>query len=417
MSNISIVTSGGGSLTINSTPITGATGKILWDDAGQLQEVTIGANLTFSGGVLSATTGAGIVVNTTTITGGTSGHVAYDNAGTFGEASQFNIISGQPNVLLGQAYLYNGLHAIFEVPNVSGDNWFEGEAGNFSVTGARNFGTGSGALLSLTSGIGNVAVGTDALRSNLTGNYNTAIGDQALYNSNGGGSVALGQQALFSCTTGGTMFAIGTRALASVISDSNHIAIGAFALSNLTGSNICVAIGGLTNNVSGSYNVAVGFALQSLHTGSQNTGIGVSAFTNGEGSDNTCIGFNTFTGASGAGNNMNVAIGSSCAQHISAGSNNTWLGSWDNGAPVPISNTVMISTGTTLQLDFGLTAAGWTFASLNTPGLMTTNASGTVAIANAAPAATVAANFAASNRIQVNIGGTTYYIPADTVAW
>jgi hypothetical protein len=400
----------GGSLTINTTPITGATGAILWDDTGFLQEVTIGSGLTFSGGTLTATG-----------TGNPSppvNSVQYDNAGAFGGAANFSISGGLPNVPSAMSYLCNNQNALYVVPNIAGDNWFEGGAGNTTLTGGGNFGTGQSALSSLTNGQNNAALGNLALQSLTSGQQNTAFGDGALQNATTAlGNTAIGFQALQSVTTGQNNFAMGKFALQSITTDGGHVGIGGGVMTHLTTSAANMAIGGLAlgNNVTGGSNVAIGTgALQGIVTGTQNVGIGDSTCAINDTSNNTLIGY----GAGSflvANNNNNTLIGWQCGQRAQ-GSNNTWIGGYNVNLP-GITSTITLATGGTLQLDFGITAAGWTFASLNTPGLMTTNASGTVAIANSAPAAAVPASFSATNRIQVNIGGTTYYIPADTVAW
>ena len=406
---------GGGTLTINSTPITGATGAILWDDTGILQEATIGSGLSFSGGTLTATGGAGNPsppLNS----------VQYDNAGAFGGAANLSITGGGlPNVPAAMAYLCNNEKAIFVVPNANGDNWFEGGAGNTTMTGYGNFGTGQNALSATTNGFQNCALGNFSLSLLTGGSQNTAFGNGALGSTTTGiGNTAIGQQALYRLTTGQQNFAMGIFALSNITTDNGHVGIGGNAMSLLTGTtsaNIAIGSQALNNIVSGTgENVCIGSgAAETLTTGSSNTCIGhfPFAFSLTTGTDNVGIGARAGLGNAGS---FNVFIGSTCGQSTGSGSNNVWLGSYP-GTGIP-SNTFVLSLGSNnLQLDFGITAAGWTFAALNTPGLMTTNASGTVAIANAAPAAAVPASFSATNRIQLNIGGTTYYIPADTVAW
>ena len=412
MSYITIAGTGGGSgpLTINVTPITGATGAILWDDTGVLQEITIGPGLSFSGGTLTAT-GTGTPsppVNS----------VQYDNAGAFGGAANFSISGGLPNVPPSMSYLCDNANALYVVRNGAGDNWFEGGAGNTTLSGAANFGTGQSALSSLTNGQDNAALGNLALLNLTSGQQNTAFGSGALQTATTAlGNTAIGFQSLFRLTTGQNNFAMGKFALSNIVTDNGHVGIGGGSMANLTGAAACTAIGGLAlaNNVSGGNNIAIGTgALQGIVTGSQNVGIGDATCNNNDTSNNTLLGFGAGTFLV-ANNNNNTLIGWQCGQRAQ-GSNNTWIGGYNVNLP-GITSTITLATGGTLQLDFGITAAGWTFASLNTPGLMTTNASGTVAIANAAPAATTPASFSATNRIQVNIGGTSYYIPADTVAW
>jgi hypothetical protein len=390
---------GGGtsSLTINSTPIIGATGAILWDDAGVLQEVTIGSNLTFSGGVLSAGAGSGIVVNTTTISGGTSGHVVYDNAGTFGEAANFTILSspaGYPNAAL-LGYFTQSKPAVYVVPNVSGDNWFEGEAGNTGVTGYQNFGTGTNALLSVTSGFQNTAIGSNALLNCTTGQGHTAFGGGALQSviDDNFGHVAIGQSAL------NQMVSINGQTL------SGCVAIGQYALFNCTrGGNVAIGNNSLQTIGNGANNLAIGAdSFQTVNGGTQNVGIGQATaqfMTSGSG---------------------NIFVGQACGQNLTSGSFNTWLGPGYFGVLSSYNFTFALALGSTLLFDRGITGASnqWSFPNdLNTPGIVTTNASGTLSVANTVvTAGVVPVNFSANGRVAINIGGTTYYVPVDTAPW
>lgn len=66
-------------------------------DRGKVGYVTIGSGLSLSSGVLSASGGSsGITVGTTTITSGTSGRIAYNNAGVYGEKA----VTGTGDVVL-----------------------------------------------------------------------------------------------------------------------------------------------------------------------------------------------------------------------------------------------------------------------------------------------------------------------------
>jgi len=397
------------SITINTTPVTGGLGNnLLYDNAGVVSEVTIGGNLTFSGGTLSATNE--ITINVTGIVSGVSGRVLYDNAGFVGEAANFNIIAGQPNVPSMVSYLCDGLNAVFVVPSASGNNWFESGAGTAAggFTGFQNFGTGDSALSALTSGSQNTAVGAGVLQSLTIG----------------GGNVGMGTQALFRLVSGDQNFALGKFNLSNITNEGGHVAVGGGVLASLTGSvgggsgagqNVGVGSLALANDISGGANVAVGAAgpLGSVTTGSFNTAVGYQSLSFGNCSN--CIGVGYLAGN---GTNTNsIFIGNICGFHTH-GDNNVWIGFYDDFTPR--SNTFVLNFGpsiNTLRIDYGITAAGWTFADLATAGLMTTNASGTLAIANSAPAATIPANFSATNRIQVNIGGTTFFIPADSASW
>jgi hypothetical protein len=278
MSYITIAGTGGGSgpLAINVTPITGATGAILWDDAGTLQEIAIGPGLSFSGGTLSAT--GAITINSTPILGGTSPLVLYDNAGTVGEAANFSIVTGNPNVTSG-AYMMQGIPGLYVVPNVSGNNWFEGGSGNFAVSGEGNFGTGDGALAAIASGYDNAAVGHNACHAMTIGHGNSAIGNGALQSN----------------IDGVNNTAVGTAALAFSQHDSYNTAIGPAAGESCNGGQSNVFIGSFTG--------------QGVTTGNQNTFIGGEqvALTCVNGTFNVCIG--AFADVSTAGALGEMSIG------------------------------------------------------------------------------------------------------------
>jgi hypothetical protein len=343
--------------------------------------------------------------------------VQYDNGGVFGGAAHFNIdASGRPNVDTGYAYMYAGTkEALYGVPNVAGDNFFEGEAGNHTVTGEANFGTGTNALSSLTTGQRNVAVGVAACQFLTTGSQNVAFGFGAMANcisesgsvaiggaalsggSSGGTNVAIGASALLGNTTGSGNFAMGFHALLSNTTGSGSIGIGTGVLvSNTTGRNL--AIGALAIQVcTGSGNCSIGFQSgQSVTTANNNVAVGDNAlFGPGCGDLNTaigtaCLGGNAgiFTGdhctvvGSQAGGNMssgvanglfgwlsgfnissgsnNILLGYSTGNSITTGSHNLVLGdSVDTGSNV--SGCIVIGQNATNRLDYNLTNSGkWT---------------------------------------------------------
>ena len=123
------------------------------------------------------------------------------------------------------------------VPHVSGNNWFEGNAGNQTLSGSGNFGTGDQSLQSLTTGYDNVAVGSKAMRLSTTANTN---------------------------------FAFGSGALEYCVADTNNVVIGPIALQVL-------GYGGAGGG-SNTQNVAIGYgAFNQLQQGSSNIAIGFSA--------------------------------------------------------------------------------------------------------------------------------------------
>ncbi len=106
-------------------------------------------------------------------------------------------------------------------------NFFAGqEAGNLTMTGSYNAGSGAYALFSNTSGGANTASGASALASNTTGSHNTGTGINALFaNSTGGDNTAVGAEALY-FATGSDNIAIGSQAGYNLTTGDNNIVIG-----------------------------------------------------------------------------------------------------------------------------------------------------------------------------------------------
>jgi len=192
-------------------------------------------------------------------------------------------------------------------------NFFAGpNAGNFTMSGGSNTGTGNGALFSNTTGTGNTASGTSALFSNTTGNGNTASGDGTLPNNTTGFfNTAIGQYALQMNTTGTNNTASGAGALRNNTTGYFNTANGSAALnSNTTGhSNVASGVLTLSNNTTGGQNTAIGnSALSSSTTGFSNTAIGFSALEN-----------NTTGG-------QNIALGLQAGRNLTTGSYNIAIG-------------------------------------------------------------------------------------------
>jgi hypothetical protein len=272
------------------------------------------------------------------VTGGTPGSVLFidgssnltqDNANFFWDDISKYLKIGSSGT---QAVVYlNSLPALYQKPNASGANWFEGNAGNVTLTGYSNFGTGDNCLSSLTSGYQNTAVGTFALQDMKDGSNN----------------VALGSSALRFC-----------------VSDQNNMAMGASALGSL-------GSGGAGAGSNGN-NVAIGVnAMVAVYQANNNVAMGPSSMANiGSGSVAT---FNTAIG-SGSGENLgvgggspisnNVLIGANAGQNITgSSSNNTWIGGF-KGPSAVVNNTVCISDGlaNTVMLDYSITSSNtWTF--------------------------------------------------------
>jgi len=381
-----------GSGAISVSPTTGATVVSVATATSSTLGVVKPDNttITISGGTISAVgSAATIVVNTSTITGGTTGHVAYDNAGTFGEAAHTNIVSGQINVDLGSAYLYATQSAIFAVDPGGGlpYNWFFGGAGNFTVTGDSNFIEGPGAGAALTTGIYNMVEGAEALHSATTGRNNLCFGRRAGYTLTDGSDntfvgTGAGQLVGASCNFN---VGIGTGALGGALSagvenigignvagqalsssSSFNVFIGSGVGQNSTGTSNCTFIGNhaAQANVSGQNNTGIGGdALHSLTTGQNNVTLGrLSGYYLTGGGSNTLIGeragFGSGTGVTSG--DLNTFVGAVTGGSITTGTNNLILGDQvDTGSNV--SNCIVIGCNAVNHLDYNLTTAStWT---------------------------------------------------------
>lgn len=203
-----------------------------------------GGGMAIGGAVTSGTPGSILFIDG-------SSNLAQDNANFFWDDTNHDI-------KVGGRYLIGAKVGLSVVLNVSGDNWFEGEAGNSTLTGNSNFGTGTGSLASLTTGAGNMAVGVGNLSSLLSGNNNFAIGTNNLRSTTAGisnisigvqnmqnasgalsGCIAIGTSTMASLGSGGTAevgcIAIGTNTLSSLTSNAGQtIAIGQNTASNHT---------------------------------------------------------------------------------------------------------------------------------------------------------------------------------------
>lgn len=141
--------------------------------------------------------------------------------------------------------------------------------------GSQNTAVGVNSLTANVSGSGNTAVGNNTLEGNVYASYNTAIGGYSLYaNTMGNSNTAVGFASLLNNNTGVSNVALGT-------SSSNAITTG--------GSNTAVGALSLTSNQSGNGNVAIGQAALFDVTGSYNVGIGYHAGTSSTGSERLFI--------------------------------------------------------------------------------------------------------------------------------
>jgi len=158
---------------------------------------------------------------------------------------------------------------------------FNTAIGFLSLSGLKegNFNTGLGAgTLLFNVADENTATGTGALLSNTTGNPNTANGAFALFsNTEGTFNTATGDRVLFSNTAGSNNVGNGATALSNNTVGTDNTADGAFALvNNVTGNfNTADGTNALVHNTTGNNNIAVGFSAgDNLTTGDNNIDIG-----------------------------------------------------------------------------------------------------------------------------------------------
>ena len=260
-------------------------------------------------------------------------------------------VAGNINISAGSAYMYNGANVI--TAQTALNNYFFGGAGNLTMTGANNTGTGKNSLISVSTGYQNTANGVQALTNNSVGAINTANGYQALFsNISGWSNTAVGGSALFSNTTawqntavgasslsanttGNQNTAVGASALQSSISGTSNTAVGYQSLFSNTGgpNNTATGVRSLYSNIDGFNNTANGFqALYSNKGGDQNTAIGGSALYDLNIVTNTGVGYNT-------------AIGFNTGRGIVTGINNTILGANVTGLAASLSNNIIIADG------------------------------------------------------------------------
>jgi hypothetical protein len=237
-------------------------------------------------------------------------------------------------------YYVNGQPAIYQVPNGSGDNWFEGNSGNGTLTGYRNYATGDNAMANVTTGTKNFAIGSYALNALTTGDQNVAVGD--------GG--------LLSITTASNNVSLGQAALLGLIDGNQNVGIGFAALQALTttggNSDQNVAVGSFAGNVASSsiHSVFIGASCAvSLTSSTSDVFVGRAS------------GYSLTGTTSG-----NVYVGDAAGLNITAGSNTTIVGRW-LGPSAAVSNVIGFASGTNLLQDWNyIHANAWSFQRLGT---------------------------------------------------
>jgi hypothetical protein len=235
-------------------------------------------------------------------------------------------------------YYLNGVPAIYLIGNASGNNWFEGNAGNSTLTGYSNFGTGDLVLSALTSGYDNTGVGTGALQ----------------YVSSGYGNVGLGTGALGSVTTGQFNVALGNKTLNHITTEVFNVALGNQAL-------FALGVGGGVNNA----NTAIGaYALQNINSMTGSTGIGYQAayvLTSNSGDGDTFIGSNSAQSLSTSGGG-NIFIGVTSAANVTGSTRSTVIGDWRGPSSTLqdciIFGSTLDNAGNTCALDCNYTTPG-----------------------------------------------------------
>jgi hypothetical protein len=267
-----------------------------------------GGGMAIGGAVISGTPGSVLFIDA-------GGNLGQDNASFFWDDTNYVLGVGHTGAM-NSAYNLNGVPAIFTIPNASGNNWFEGNAGNKTLTGYANFGTGDFCLSSVTNAYQNVGVGSFALQSTQSDYNNVALGTYALSQLGHGG---VGPNS--------DNFAIGYNTMGNTTQAQGTIAIGAASLSNIGNG------GGVSDS-----NIAIG------------------------------IGAGFSLGATaGTSTHKNIFIGTNSGSSVTGISNyNVWIGGYSGPSSTAFSYTCAISDGSgfNLNLDFNVThSAVW---SMNT---------------------------------------------------
>jgi len=272
-----------------------------------------GGGMSIGGAVTSGTPGSVLFIDG-------SSNLSQNNTNFFWDDTNKYLKIGSSGT---QAVVYlNTLPALYQIPNASGSNWFEGNAGNTTLTGYLNFGTGDKCMNVITSGFQNTAIGANSLLNATTANNNIGFGTQALWlTQTDANNVAVGYNTL------GTLGASGVGAGNNV----NNVAIGSGALNNMYqgAGNVAVGPGGLSNLTGSTIN----------HY--QNTVIGQAAGNS--------------LGLAGTGVNTTALIGANCGAHLIGGTGNSWIGGYQGPSASP-NNTIVLSDGSGNYLtDFSLT--------------------------------------------------------------
>ncbi len=263
-------------------------------------------------------------------------------------------------------------------------NAFLGFAGNATMTGNANTGSGYQALFANTTGVGNTANGTSALYSNTVGDYNVGFGGGTLYaNVSGMRNTATGGRALYSATTSDNT-ADGHAALYSTTTGGNNTAVGSAAL---------------YYNTTGSNNTAIGYeaAFDQVYTTLTNaTAIGA----NSDVTQSNALVLGSINGVNGATANTNVGIGTTAPQYtldVHGTGNFTGLVQFASGQQFP-------GAGTVTSVGSG---AGLTGGPITTSGSLSIATGGVSNAMLANPSLTIVPGADLTGGGVVSLGGTT----------
>ena len=266
------------------------------DGSGGLSNVTIGSNLTYSAGTLSATGGGGMT---------------YPSAG----------IANSTGSAWGTSYTTTGTGTVLALAS---SPVF---ATDISVHGLT---VGQGAA-----SLNNIALGINALsNASTTGTGNVGVGRNTLsVNTSGIGNIAIGDYALSTNTTGGTNIGIGGNALSNNTIGNNNIGIGNVLISSNSDNNVAVG--------SGLNGVAV-----------QSTAFGANCLITGDATDSVFFGYGVCTSSIA---NQAVVIGS---QAVGGGATTFGAGSIAIGYQASYSSNTAIQTAIGYQACFSATFRG-----------------------------------------------------------
>jgi hypothetical protein len=307
---------------------------------------TFTGNQSVTGNITASGTGAGNITASGAVQGGVvNATTSFDIAGTpfaFGNSGTFNAFLGFAGnaTMTGKTNTGSGFHALYS--NTTGSsNTASGQAAlDANTTGNGNTASGFRALVGNVSGSNNTAVGGSALPGNTTGSSNTAIGYAAGQTVGSGSSLASNNTAVGAgAEFGGSGAISNATAIGSnaEVTESNALVLGCVANQNncpASGTNVGIGttapafpldVNGVVNSAIGFdiggtpfafgslalYNVFLGLAGNSTMTGAFNTATGYQALLdNTTGIDNTASGALALSNNCGSGQCANEGTGS-----------------------------------------------------------------------------------------------------------